>query len=59
MLSTAGRSASFTHRASGRRLAGGRRGEVTFWVSYRLEGTVHHIDGAWSHRMAIGQEDGP
>ncbi len=59
VLSAAGRSASFTHRASGRRLAGGRRGEVTFWVSYRLEGTVHHLDGAWSHRMTIGQEDGP
>ena len=59
VLSAAGRGSSFTHRGSGRRLAAGRRGEVTFWVSYRLEGSVHHIDGAWSHRMTIGTEDGP
>jgi len=38
------------------RLASARRGEVTFWVSYRLVEGVHHIEGGYSHRMRIGKE---
>lgn len=59
LATTGNQAALFSHKTGGQRLASARRGEVTFWVSYRLVNDVHHIDRCWSHRMAIGKEETP
>ena len=43
----------FTDRESGRALACGRLGPVTYWVEYTLDDGVHEVHRTWSHRMVV------
>ena len=57
VIETAERSGKkLLNRKTGRFLAYGKPGAVTYWVSYSPQGDGYYVHTAYSHRMEIGEE---